>query len=161
VPLRWIASEATQRIARDGAKPSCDSREGDAMSQGQGSKGVEEGDAVHQDAQVATRSDMPLKGSIDLDDGSRASSLLDWPASLDPLLAVESTPPMAALRRLLSFALRNWRAADGHKPSFPAGSKFVSLLTEEGQLSGDETEPLVGSTRPQAVVRAARKPRCQ
>lgn len=42
--------------------------------------------------------------------------------------------------------------APGHNRSFPARSKISPRRTCEGQVSGDESEALVGSTRPLAVA---------
>jgi hypothetical protein len=38
--------------------------------------------------------------------------------------------------------------AFGHKPSFPARSKISPQRSCEGQVYGDESGPLVGSSRP-------------
>jgi hypothetical protein len=52
---------------------------------------------------------------------------------------------MAAKVSLL--ALR-WRPGVGHKPTFPAHSEFPPRSAHEWQVSGDESEPQFGWTRP-------------
>ena len=54
-----------------------------------------------------------------------------------------------------SFLVRPRTGSLGHEPSFPAGSEISPGRSSEGQVSGDECGPLVGSSRPQAVLPGA------
>jgi hypothetical protein len=66
-------------------------------------------------------------------------------------------PSIRPARRLgpqdqhLAILLGCHETAIGHKPSVPARSENLPRRVYEGQVSGDESEPLFGSTRPGAV----------
>ena len=69
------------------------------------------------------------------------------PAS-DPLPSHAVQWWLAALQRVRSLAASRRTRADGHNRSFPTRSQILSRRTGERQVSGDESDAVVGSTRP-------------